>query len=140
MAAGSCVTGALGQVNRPTLPERERLDALRLAFFAPGHDPSIWLTGWYPDTLKMQHGAVTGIDLRHYWGAGNAPILEIIADLDPFHQHQEWDDVRNQYGDRVTTTIIEAASHALFPEQPAAVADALIGYLARKPERDSVST
>jgi hypothetical protein len=36
-----------------TLPDAERLAALRLAFFAPGHSASIWLTGWYPDTLRM---------------------------------------------------------------------------------------
>ena len=29
----------------PALPEEERLATLRLAFFAPGHDASIWLTG-----------------------------------------------------------------------------------------------
>ncbi len=28
-------------------PEAERLAALRLAFFAPGNDPSSWLTGWH---------------------------------------------------------------------------------------------
>ena len=40
------------------LPEAGRLAALELAFFAPGHDASIWLTGWYPQTLAMQHAAV----------------------------------------------------------------------------------
>jgi hypothetical protein len=29
----------------------------------------------------------------------------------------------------VTSTVIEDASHAFFPEQPAAVASAVIGYL-----------
>src|ERR1700739_135871 len=37
-----------------TLPDEERLAALRLGFFAPGHDASIWLRGWYPRTLAMQ--------------------------------------------------------------------------------------
>jgi pimeloyl-ACP methyl ester carboxylesterase len=112
-----------------TLPESERLDALRLAFFAPGHDPSIWLPGWYPETLRMQHAAVSGIDLSRYWGAGTAPILEVIAELDPFHQPQEWGELRSRYGQRVTSTVIERASHALFPEQPEAVADAILSYL-----------
>lgn len=113
----------------PTLPEPERLAALELAFFAPGHDASIWLTGWYPDTLAMQRAAVTGIDVARYWEAGNAPILEILAEHDPFHPKDQWDDLRSQLGPRVTSTVITDASHALFPEQPAAVADAVITYL-----------
>jgi pimeloyl-ACP methyl ester carboxylesterase len=112
-----------------TLPEGERLAALRLAFFAPGHDASIWLSGWYPQTLAMQHAAVLHANLNRYWGAGDAPILEIIAALDPFHPEDQWDDLRKQLGDRVTSVVVEGASHALFPEQPAAVADEVIGYL-----------
>jgi pimeloyl-ACP methyl ester carboxylesterase len=114
-----------------TLPDSERLAALRLAFFAPDHDASIWLTGWYPETLKMQHASVTadGVNPMRYWGAGTAPIFEIIAALDPFHQRDQWGDLRSEFGPRVTTTVIENASHALFPEQPAAVASAVIGYL-----------
>jgi pimeloyl-ACP methyl ester carboxylesterase len=105
--------------------------ALRLAFFAPDHDASIWLTGWYPQTLKMQVASVTadGVNLNRYWAAGTAPIFEIIAALDPFHQQNEWDDLRSELGPRVTSTVIEHASHALFPEQPTAVASAVIDYL-----------
>ena len=69
----------------------------------------------------------TNVEL--YWEAGNAPVFEIIADLDPFHHRDEWGDLRARCGDRVTTTIIGDASHALFPEQPDAVATAVIDYL-----------
>jgi pimeloyl-ACP methyl ester carboxylesterase len=31
----------------PSLPKAQRLEYLRQAFFAPGHDPSVWLDGWY---------------------------------------------------------------------------------------------
>jgi pimeloyl-ACP methyl ester carboxylesterase len=41
----------------------------------------------------------------------------------------QWDDLRKQLGDRVTSVVVEGASHALFPEQPVAVADEVIGYL-----------
>lgn len=112
-----------------TLPDATRLAALRLAFFAAGHDAATWLTGWYPDTLAMQVNCVQRTDVARYWGAGAAPVFEIIADLDPFHQRDEWGDLRARYGDRVTTTVIDDASHALFPEQPHAVAAAVIDYL-----------
>jgi len=112
-----------------SLPDDERLTALRLAFFAPGHDASIWLAGWYPDTLAMQVDCVHDADVARYWGAGSAPVFEIIAALDPFHQRDEWADLRTSYGERITSTVIADASHALFPEQPDAVAAAIIGYL-----------
>jgi pimeloyl-ACP methyl ester carboxylesterase len=114
-----------------TLPDEERLAALRLAFFAPGHDASIWLTGWYPQTLQMQVASITadGVNLTRYWAAGTAPVFEIIAALDPFHPADQWGDLRARLGSRVTSTVIEDASHALFPEQPAAVASAVISYL-----------
>jgi pimeloyl-ACP methyl ester carboxylesterase len=113
-----------------TLSDDERLAALRLAFFAPGHDASGWLSGWYPSTLAMQVDCVHHADVNRYWGAGAAPVFEIIAALDPFHQRDEWGDLRDRYGARVTTAVIPDASHALFPEQPAAVAEAITSYLA----------
>ncbi|BBY05106.1 alpha/beta fold hydrolase [Mycobacterium noviomagense] len=112
-----------------SLPDAVRMDALRLAFFAPEHDASPWLTGWYPDTLAMQVDCAQRTEVDRYWAAGAAPILEIIAALDPFHIPAQWGDLRANYGDRVRATIIEGASHALFPEQPRAVAEAIVAYL-----------
>jgi pimeloyl-ACP methyl ester carboxylesterase len=126
------VNSAPFRAGDPTLPEADRLAALELAFFAPGHDPSSWLTGWYPRALAMQHAAVSTAGtavLERYWSAGTAPVLEILAEYDPFHPKDQWGDLRSRIGDRVTSTVIENASHALFPEQPDAVAAAVLGYL-----------
>jgi pimeloyl-ACP methyl ester carboxylesterase len=123
------VNSAPFRAGDPTLPESERLEALRLAFFAPGHDASIWLSGWYPEALATQHAAVKRLEPARYWTAGDTPILEIIAEHDPFHIRSEWDDLRREAGDRVSTVVIDGASHALFPEQPAAVAAAVLTYL-----------
>lgn len=125
-----------------TLPEDERLAALRLAFFAPGQDPSVWLTGWYPQTLRMQRAAAAasgstaggaagtaGSQLSRYWTAGTGPIFQIIAEHDPFLPKDQWGLLRSELGSRVTSAVIEGASHALFPEQPAAAAAAVLGYL-----------
>lgn len=125
----------------PTLPEQERLAALKLAFFAPGQDPAIWLRGWYPQTLQMQRNAVTAAIsdglVDRYWTAGTAPVLEIIAEYDPFHPRDQWDHLTSRLGSRVTTTVIGDASHALFPEQPNATASAVIGYLQNLPSYDN---
>ena len=112
-------------------PEQDRLAVLRKAFFAPGHDARPWLDGWYPATLKMQHAAVQSAALSDFWACGDVPLLELIGADDPFRPQQYWDELRNEFGDRVTTVIIQDASHALFPEQPEAIADAVLRWAAR---------
>jgi pimeloyl-ACP methyl ester carboxylesterase len=80
----------------------------------------------------MQHAAVSTAGtalIERYWSAGTAPVLEILAEYDPFHPKDQWGELRRRLGDRVTSTVIENASHALFPEQPDAVAAAVLGYL-----------
>lgn len=117
------------------LPDSERLAALRLGFFAPGHDPSHWLRGWWPGTQKMQANSreKAGVKQSEWWGAGAAPLLELIPANDPFKPQDKWGELKASYGDRVTTVVIPDASHALFPEQPAAVADAIVGWVRTLP-------
>ncbi len=111
-----------------TAPEDQRLAALRLAFFAPSHDPRPWLAGWYPETLKMQKDAVHAVRLSDFSSAGTAPLFEIIAESDPFKPYELWRELRDQCGNRVVTQVVTNASHALFPEQPEAVAQIVIQW------------
>ena len=113
----------------PTVPEEKRLAALRLAFFAPGHDPRPWLDGWYPETLAAQQGAVKATKLDPYWFGGTAPILQIIPRCDPFNPPAQWSVLHDTVGDRVTTVMIDDASHALFPEQPGRFAEAVLQWI-----------
>jgi pimeloyl-ACP methyl ester carboxylesterase len=115
----------------PDLPEEERLAALRLGFFAEGHDPRPWLHGWYPATQLMQAECreKQGVARSEWWGAGTAPVLELIPALDPFKPRDRWDDLTAELGPRVRRRIIADASHALFPEQPHAVAEAIREWL-----------
>ncbi len=114
-----------------TRPDAERMAALRKAFFAPGHDARPWLAGWYPETLKMQHAAASAVAVSAYWACGRAPMLELFGALDPFKPKAFWQELSDQFGDRVTSVRIEDASHALFPEQPDRVAEALLPWLSR---------
>ncbi len=116
-------------------PDADRLAALRLGFFAPGHDPSPWLHGWYPKTLRMQADSreKAGVQQSEWWSAGTAPLLELIPASDPFKPRNRWDEMTQAYGNRVKTTIIPDASHALFPEQPDAVAAAIIAWIRTLP-------
>jgi pimeloyl-ACP methyl ester carboxylesterase len=129
------LAGVPGRIADQALPEAERLHYLKLAFFAHGHDPSEWLAGWYPKTQAMQRdgGDKQGVKQSDWWSAGTAPLLELIPDQDPFKPKRHWTELRDEFGERVTTVVIPDASHALFPEQPAAVAAAIIPWARELP-------
>jgi pimeloyl-ACP methyl ester carboxylesterase len=127
----------LGQVvndaGDPSLPELRRRAALREGFFAPGHDPSVWLTGWHPHVKAAQRAAADAVPREQWWGAGAAPILELHAEHDPFMPPGMRGDMRAAHGARVTTQVIADASHALIPEQPVAVAAAITRWVRALP-------
>ena len=117
------------------LPDSERLAALQLGFFAPGHDPKPWLHGWWPAAQKMEADSreKAGVKQSDWWSAGTAPLLELIPANDPFKPRDKWGELAASYGARVHTVVIPDASHALFPEQPDAIAAAVITWLKTLP-------
>ncbi|KAJ5743337.1 hypothetical protein N7533_010439 [Penicillium manginii] len=114
-----------------SLPISDRLVALQTAFFAPDHDAHIWLDGWYPDVLAMEHAAVEayGSLSSHWGGADTAQVLEVIPADDPFQPKSQWNVTTNLYPNRATLKVIADASHALFPEQGKAVVEAILPWL-----------
>ncbi|EPS25548.1 hypothetical protein PDE_00482 [Penicillium oxalicum 114-2] len=109
----------------------ERLGALETAFFAPNHDAHIWLDGWYPDVLAMEHAAIEayGSLTPHWAGANTTQVLELIPADDPFQPESTWNETTTLYPSRATSKIIADASHALFPEQGQAVLEAILPWL-----------
>jgi pimeloyl-ACP methyl ester carboxylesterase len=120
---------AVNAAGDPTLPKAKRLEALRLGFFAPGHDPEVWLDGWWPDVRDSQRAAVAAVRQDVWWPAGRAPLLDLQAELDPFKPPEKRNELKDELGDRVTIAVIPNASHALIPEQPQAVVDALAAWI-----------
>jgi len=116
-----------------SLPGHERLKHLRFAFFAPGNDASVWLTGWYPDVSASQYAAGRATPQDAWWGAGGAPLLDLQAALDHFRPRETANDLREEFGERVTVGVIADAGHALVPEQPQAVVDALLDWMRKLP-------
>ena len=109
-----------------TLPDPVRLAALRVAFFAPGHDPSSWLSNWHPVAAKSQRAASAATPQDEWWTAGSAPVLDIQAELDPWRPADTRNGIRDDLGaERVFVVVIPDASHALIPEQPEAVVRAV---------------
>jgi pimeloyl-ACP methyl ester carboxylesterase len=113
-------------------PDETRLAALRVAFFAPGHDPSSWLGNWHPVASKSQRAASAATPQHDWWGAGSAPVLDLIAEHDPWRPAGTRTGIIDDLGaERVTVAVIPDASHALIPEQPDAVADAVTTWIQR---------
>jgi pimeloyl-ACP methyl ester carboxylesterase len=128
------IQAAPGIAGNLDLPDEARLEALRLAFFAPGNDPTRWLHGWYPKTQAMQAASSRGaVKADAWWQAGTAPLLELIPDSDPFKPPGKWRQLQDEFGERITVKVIEGASHALFPEQPEAVAEAIAAWARNLP-------
>ena len=108
------------------LPEEQRIDCLRRAFFAPGHDPRVWLDGWSAAAHEAQSHARQTTPIDDYFSAGTqVPILDLQAE----HDAVVVPNVMKPYlGDRVTVQVIRDAGHAMAPEQPRAMADAIAAF------------
>ena len=115
-----------------SLPDEVRLAALRVAFFAPGHDPSSWLENWHPVAAKAQRAASAATDQNDWWTAGSAPVLDMRAAFDPWRPAETRTGIVDDLGaDRVSVVVIPDASHALMPEQPEAVVKAVLDWTRR---------
>ncbi|WP_082816890.1 alpha/beta fold hydrolase [Anaerosporomusa subterranea] len=111
-----------------SLSDKERVEHLRRAFFAPGNDPIVWLKGWRSDIAAVQWKAAAATPQDEWWHAGNASILEIRAMEDPMAPKERSYEMREMFGSRVTQVEIPNASHALIPEQPEAVSAVMVAY------------
>ncbi len=111
-----------------TRPEAERLMHLNRAFFAPGNDASVWLEGWYPQWRALYRLAAASPPKAHWWETTHSPILEVQGAQDPWRPPASRAELQDKLGDTVSLCVIDDASHALIPEQPAAVIAAIVDW------------
>ena len=123
---------ALSAVFDATLSSDDHLAAVRAAFFADGNDPSLWADGWHPETAAMQQAATRATPVDTWWTAGSAEVLVVQPADDVIAVPENAAHIAGQLGDRAKVVIIANAGHALLPEQPAAVADVLLAWLAAR--------
>jgi len=127
------LAAAVPKAGNRSLSDEERLAALRFAFFAPGSDPTVWLKGWHLEIRDSQRAAVAAVKQDEWWSGGTAPLLELQAANDPFKPESKRNEMKDEFGSRVTVTVIPNASHALIPEQPKAVVEALVKWIKNLP-------
>ncbi len=126
------VTEALMAVFDESLSEAEHLAAVRTAFFAPGHDPAVWFDGWYPLVAVRQGGAVRATPSDSWWTAGSADVLIVQPADDVVAVPENAHRIVEALGGRAHLVTVPDAGHALLPEQPEAVATALLAWLHRR--------
>ncbi|KXU87263.1 hydrolase [Paraburkholderia monticola] len=114
-----------------SLSEAQRLDDLRIAFFAPGNDPRVWLNGWFPQANEAESHARNITPVDAYFAAGRAPILDLQAEDDAVSPRRFSNVFKSMLGDRVTVVVIPHAGHALAPEQPEAMSRAIATFAKR---------
>jgi pimeloyl-ACP methyl ester carboxylesterase len=122
---------SIDRIMDTTRPAADRIAALQDAFFAPGHEAQGWLEGWHPQVARAQRQAARATATQTWWPAGTVPLLDLQASHDPFAPRSGANQLRDELGARVSIEVIEDAGHALLPEQPARVADAIARFMAR---------
>ena len=121
---------SINKCHQMDLPDAVRLKHLQHIFFAPGNDARAWLPGWNEEVMHAEREATEATPKPEWWNAGTAPVLDMLSECDPLSPPESRNCYVEQFGaHRVTTVLIPRAAHALLPEQPEAVAVALLDYL-----------
>ncbi|MEM7274320.1 MAG: alpha/beta fold hydrolase [Actinomycetota bacterium] len=115
----------------PELSMEEHLEAVALAFFAPGNDPVVWVDGWRPVLATAQLEAKQRTPTES-WSAGGAVDALIVRPADDRIVSAESTRLlANELGGKVSVVEVPGAAHALLPEQPEAVAISVLTWLRR---------
>lgn len=113
-------------------PPAVHLGHVAAAFFAPGNDATVWADGWRPELAARQRAAVEATDRDDWWGA-TAPRVLVVQGLQdriavPANGRRYVADLQAE-GIDARLVELDGAGHALLPEQPAAVAAAVVDFL-----------
>jgi pimeloyl-ACP methyl ester carboxylesterase len=113
------------------LPWLVREPALRLAFFSGDNEiPGWWRGGWWFWGGIGQAAAADATRSSEFWSGGDSPMLVLQAENDRLAPASSSGDLlAEEFPDRVTLVEIRGAGHALLPEHPDAIRDAVLPFL-----------
>lgn len=128
------LTARVARCSDTSLPDAERLEHLQAVFFAEGHDPAVWLDGWWPDAIVSQRAAMAATEKESWWPVAPSPLLDVQAGEDVFRPAETRSELVDEFGpDLVTTVLLPGSGHALVPEVPHEVARALVEWIGTLP-------
>jgi pimeloyl-ACP methyl ester carboxylesterase len=119
-----------------SLSPDEHLDHVRRVFFAPGNDPAVWRDGWLPDVAAYQSAAVRRTRETDWNRATASRVLVVQGLQDACAVPENGRRYVAAHSDVATLVEIDGAGHALLPEQPDAVAAAVLDFLRAARTRD----
>jgi pimeloyl-ACP methyl ester carboxylesterase len=114
-------------------PEAERLAQIDMVFFAEGNDPAVWLDGWYPISAAIEGEAVANTPLEAWWSVAPDRVLVVqgLEDVCAVPENgRRYVAELAEAGTHARLVELDGAGHALLPEQPDALADAVLDFLA----------
>ena len=115
------------------LPEAEHLAHVARAFFAEPSRAAVWRDGWHPEVAALQGAATNATPVEDWWLAGGKDMLVLQPACDAVAPPENARRLAAALGARVRVVEIADAGHAALPEQPEAIARAVIAFLARSP-------
>src|SRR5438093_10868436 len=86
-------------------PDAERLQHLRIAFFAPGNDPTSWLAGWHPELRESYRGVSANPPKDAWWPVSHSPVLDLQGADDPWRPAATRGELKKVLGDKVTVKV-----------------------------------
>ena len=117
---------ALGRLGEPGRSQEERREDLQTALFAPASDASVWLDlPLFPEIQESQDAAGRITPREEWLTAGNAPTLVVQGRYDRIAPPANGRWLREHLGDRVQLVELANSGHALIPEQPAEIVEAI---------------
>ena len=124
---------SLRDIFNPMKSHKSRMEDVRYAFFAEGNDiPDHWTRGWHTKTAIAQGKAVAASAGDDSWHcAGGVPMLIVQPMQDRIAPIENAYALRDKCPQEVEIVEIQNAGHALLPEQPEAVAEAVLAFLAK---------
>ena len=84
------------------------------------------MPGWHPAADEVQLAAGHATRQSEWWSGGKVPLLDLQGALDPFKPRAMSNEMRDEFGERVSVVVIPDASHALIQERPDAAAAAIV--------------
>ena len=122
---------ALKRVFNSLKSHNSRMADVRTAFFADGNEiPDHWTRGWHRKTAIAQ-GKANGVRYENWHCAGGVPMLIIQPMQDKIAPPENAYALRDKCPQEVEIVEVQNAGHALLPEQPEAVAEAVLAFLAK---------
>ena len=120
---------ALANCFNTELNAEEHLENVATAFFADGNDASVWRDGWLSDVMTYQRKAVLTTPRDDWWGASVDRVLVVQSLHDAIAAVENGRRYVAESAPHARLVEISGAGHAMLPEQPAAIADAVVGFL-----------